>query len=171
MAKTLVKITGITLRSGHGTICASRVAACGTKRSGHSARHGSNRSGWPDGRADDHPASGWSVAAFAWLAEEGAANIGFAKRKILLDSVLTWIPGSAKDMLLADLFYPSIGLFQWLKVQAWHVRLRLKGNRFSAGRFVTGTCRPSGTVDTDHGVSHALCVRIGQGMPCNVRHS
>jgi len=99
---------------------------------------------------------GAPVAAFAWLAEEGAANIGFAKRKILLDSVLMWIPGSAKDMLLADLFYPSIGLFQWLKVQAWHVRLRLKGNRFSAGRFVTGTCRPSGTVDTDHGVGHAL---------------
>ncbi|MFA5919680.1 MAG: hypothetical protein WC856_00115 [Methylococcaceae bacterium] len=59
-------------------------------------------------------------------------------------------------MLLADQFYSSIGLFQWLKVRARHVLLRLKGNRFSAGRFVTGTCRPSGTVDTDHGVSHAL---------------
>jgi len=58
-------------------------------------------------------------------------------------------------MLLADQFYPSIGLFQWLKVQVWHVLLRLKGNRYLAGRFVTGTCRPSGTVDTDHGVSHA----------------
>ena len=30
-------------------------------------------------------------------------------------------------MLLADRFYPSTGLFQWLKAQAWHCGLRLKG--------------------------------------------
>lgn len=64
----------------------------------------------------------------AWLAEEGAANIGFAKQKILLDGVLPWLPDGAKVMLLADRFYPSIGLFQWLNAQAWHYRLRLKGN-------------------------------------------
>ena len=32
----------------------------------------------------------------AWLAEEGAANIGFAKQKILLDRVLSWLPDGAK---------------------------------------------------------------------------
>ena len=31
-------------------------------------------------------------------------------------------------LLLADRFYPSIGLFEWLKVHAWYYRLRLKGN-------------------------------------------
>jgi hypothetical protein len=41
-----------------------------------------------------------------WLTEEGAANIGFAKQKILLDSELTRIPDGAKVMLLADRFYP-----------------------------------------------------------------
>lgn len=39
-----------------------------------------------------------------WLAEEGSANIDFAKQKILLDRVLTWIPTGAKVMLLADRF-------------------------------------------------------------------
>jgi hypothetical protein len=63
-----------------------------------------------------------------WLTEEGAANIGFDKQKVLLDCVLAWLPDGAKVMLLADRFYPSIGLFEWLKVQAWHYRLRLKGN-------------------------------------------
>ena len=64
----------------------------------------------------------------AWLAEAGAANIGFSKQKILLDCVLAWIPDGAKVLLLADRFYPSIGLFEWLKVHAWYYRLRLKGN-------------------------------------------
>ncbi|MFZ2171692.1 MAG: hypothetical protein WAW61_18885 [Methylococcaceae bacterium] len=65
----------------------------------------------------------------AWLAQAGAANIGFGKQKILLDFVLTWIPDDAKVMLLSDPFYPSIGLlFAWLKDQAWYDRLRLKGN-------------------------------------------
>jgi hypothetical protein len=64
----------------------------------------------------------------AWLAEEGAANIGFARQKMLLDCVLRWLPDGAKAMLLADRFYPSTSLFQWLNAQAWHYRLRLKGN-------------------------------------------
>jgi hypothetical protein len=38
----------------------------------------------------------------AWLAEEGAANIGFAQQKVLLDCVLRWLPDGAKVMLLAD---------------------------------------------------------------------
>ena len=63
-----------------------------------------------------------------WLAEEGSANIGFAKQKILLDRVLAWIPTGAKVMLLADRFYPSASLFHWLNTHNWHYRLRLKGN-------------------------------------------
>ena len=35
----------------------------------------------------------------AWLTEEGAANIGFAQQKILLDSLLSWLPDGAKVML------------------------------------------------------------------------
>ena len=31
-------------------------------------------------------------------------------------------------MLLADRFYPSAGLFDWLQRHGWHYRLRLKGN-------------------------------------------
>jgi hypothetical protein len=64
----------------------------------------------------------------AWLAEAGAANIGFAQQKILLAKVMEWIPADAAVMLLADRFYPSVELFQWLKTQGWHYRLRLKGN-------------------------------------------
>lgn len=64
----------------------------------------------------------------AWLAEAGAANIGFPKQKVLLDKVREWIPAGADVMLLADRFYPSVDLFQWLKAQGWHYRLRLKGN-------------------------------------------
>jgi hypothetical protein len=64
----------------------------------------------------------------AWLAEACAANIGFPKQKILLDNVREWIPTDAAVMLLADRFYPSVELFQWLKTQGWHYRLRLKGN-------------------------------------------
>jgi hypothetical protein len=44
----------------------------------------------------------------AWLAEAGAANIGFAQQKILLDSVLSWLPDGAKVMLLADRFVPMV---------------------------------------------------------------
>ena len=64
----------------------------------------------------------------AWLAEEGAANIGFARQKELLERILPWLPQGAKVMLLADRFYPSAGLFQWLQQHKWSYRLRLKGN-------------------------------------------
>jgi hypothetical protein len=64
----------------------------------------------------------------AWLVEAGAANIGFAQQKILLAQVVEWIPAGAAVMLLADRFYPSVELFQWLKAQSWHYRLRLKSN-------------------------------------------
>lgn len=63
-----------------------------------------------------------------WTAETGAANIGFAKQKQLLEQVLTWIPAGAKVMLLTDRFYPSVDLFNWLDDHTWQYRLRLKGN-------------------------------------------
>jgi hypothetical protein len=64
----------------------------------------------------------------AWLAEAGAITIGFSQQKILLDKVREWIPAGAAVMLLADRFYPSVDLFQWLEAQGWQYRLRLKGN-------------------------------------------
>lgn len=47
-----------------------------------------------------------------WIAEAGAANMGFAKQKALLDKVQEWIPNGAAITLLADRFYPSMELFQ-----------------------------------------------------------
>lgn len=70
-----------------------------------------------------------------WTAEEGSANIGFAKQKQLLEQVLAWIPEGAKVMLLADRFYPSAGLFRWLEGHGWQYRLRLKGNLLAAPGF------------------------------------
>lgn len=64
----------------------------------------------------------------AWLAKEGAANIGFEGQSTVLEQVLAWLPEAAKVVLLADRFYPSSDLFGWLNAQGWGYRLRLKGN-------------------------------------------
>ncbi len=64
----------------------------------------------------------------AWWVEAGAANIGFAAQRVLLDRVREWLPTGAAVMLLADRFYPSAALFDWLHRHGWHYRLRLKGN-------------------------------------------
>lgn len=64
----------------------------------------------------------------AWIAEEGAANIGFEGQRIVLERVRGWLPAGAAVMLLADRFYPSAELFAWLHRYGWHYRLRLKGN-------------------------------------------
>jgi hypothetical protein len=64
----------------------------------------------------------------AWIVEEGAANIGFGKQKMILEQVLAWLPQGAAVQLSADRFYPSEGLFLWLQAQGWSYRLRLKGN-------------------------------------------
>jgi Transposase DDE domain len=86
-----------------------------------------------------------------WTAEEGSANIGFAKQKLLLEQVLAWIPRGAKVMLLADRFYPSADLFRWLVDHDWHYRLRLKGNLLADPGFgdkkTTGELLPPGTVE------------------------
>jgi hypothetical protein len=64
----------------------------------------------------------------AWIAEEGAANIGFEGQRIVLEQVRGWLPAGAVVMLSADRFYPSAELFKWLDRHGWHYRLRLKGN-------------------------------------------
>ncbi len=64
----------------------------------------------------------------AWIAEEGAANIGFEGQRTVLERVRAWLPAGAKVMLSADRFYPSAALFEWLDRHGWHYRLRLKGN-------------------------------------------
>lgn len=64
----------------------------------------------------------------AWCAATGAANIGFEQQEKLLELVLSWLPAGAKIMLLADRFYPSSHLFEWLQRHDWQYRLRLKGN-------------------------------------------
>ncbi len=64
----------------------------------------------------------------AWIAEEGAANIGFEGQRSVLERVRKWLPAGAKVLLSADRFYPSGALFGWLHTHGWHYRLRLKGN-------------------------------------------
>lgn len=63
-----------------------------------------------------------------WHVEAGAANIGFDAQRRLLDLVSTWLPSDVTVMLMADRFYPSTSLFDWLQQHSWDYRLRLKGN-------------------------------------------
>jgi len=64
----------------------------------------------------------------AWQIEIGEANIGFSGQQVLLERVRAWLPEGAAVMLLADRFYPSAALFEWLIAADWQYRLRLKGN-------------------------------------------
>lgn len=64
----------------------------------------------------------------AWAVEAGPANLGFDHQETLLERVRGWLPAGAEVLLLADRFYPSTDLFQWLHRCGWHYRLRLKGN-------------------------------------------
>ena len=64
----------------------------------------------------------------AWTVEAGPANIGFAGQEAVLERVRGWLPAGAAVLLLADRFYPSVDLFEWLHRHGWRYRLRLKGN-------------------------------------------
>jgi hypothetical protein len=64
----------------------------------------------------------------AWIAEEGAATIGFEGQRIVLERIGGWVPAGPAVMLSADRFYPSAALFEWLHRHGWRYRLRLKGN-------------------------------------------
>jgi hypothetical protein len=64
----------------------------------------------------------------AWIAEAGAANIGFEGQRKILDQVLAWLPMGAEVPLSADRFYPSVNPFDWLHARGWRYRSRLKGN-------------------------------------------
>ena len=64
----------------------------------------------------------------AWIAEAGAANIGFEGQRRVLERICRWLPAGVAVMLLADRFYPSVVLFEWLHRHGWRYRLRLKGN-------------------------------------------
>ena len=64
----------------------------------------------------------------AWWVEAGAANIGFVGQQVVLEQVRVWLPVGTAVLLLADRFYPSAELFDWLHRHGWRYRLRLKGN-------------------------------------------
>lgn len=83
----------------------------------------------------------------AWQVEAGAANIGFAGQRVLLERVRAWLPPGAAVLLLGDRFYPSADLFAWLQRCGWQYRLRLQGNL---------------TVDT--GVGEATTGELAQGV-------
>jgi hypothetical protein len=64
----------------------------------------------------------------AWKVESREASLGVEGQRILLERLLAWLPAGAAVMLRADRFYPSQGLFHWLREHGWQYRLRLKGN-------------------------------------------
>lgn len=102
----------------------------------------------------------------AWLAEEGAANIGFEGQRRVLERVLGWLPAGAAVMLSADRFYPSAALFAWLHTHGWCYRLRLKGNL----TVDTGSCEAT-TGELAHGVTERYLpdVRLFTGgVPTNL---
>lgn len=63
-----------------------------------------------------------------WRVEEGAANIGSAAQIKLLKELKLWLPADCKPILMADRFYPSHALFNWLKEEGFSWRIRLKGS-------------------------------------------
>jgi Transposase DDE domain len=54
--------------------------------------------------------------------------MGFDQPRGWLERVEGWLPDEARVLLLADRFYPSVGLLSWLKQARWHYRWRLKGS-------------------------------------------
>ena len=84
----------------------------------------------------------------AWRIEAGEANMGFTGQQGLLERVRSWLPEGAAVMLLADRFYPSAALFEWLIAAGWPYRLRLKGNLLvdvgGAGVVTTGDLATGG---------------------------
>lgn len=129
MVAALAEEPVIDLRGGGGAVGPARV---GPGRRERADRVAESR---PDGPRQSHggthgePAGGRSGALpLAWLAEVGAANIGWEGQRKVLDQVLAWLPKGAKVLLAADRFYPSVGLFAWLHAHGWGYRLRLKRN-------------------------------------------
>jgi hypothetical protein len=102
MVKTLVKITGITPRNGDGTVAQGALQQAGGN--GQVILLSMDQTDLGDRMAVlmITVRVGDRSLPLAWLAEEGAANIGFAQQKVLLDCVLRWLPDGAKVMLLAD---------------------------------------------------------------------
>lgn len=103
----------------------------------------------------------------AWIAEAGAANIGFAGQQIVLEQVRAWLPAGAPVLLSADRFYPSAELFRWLQAQGWRYRLRLKGNLVVD----TGSGDETTTGALAQGVSERYLPRVhlfGEGIPTNL---
>ncbi len=64
----------------------------------------------------------------AWTVEAGPAHLGFGAQEVLLERVRSGLPAGAEVRVLADRFYPSVELFEWLHARGWQYRLRLKGN-------------------------------------------
>lgn len=113
-----------------GELAESRKA-----RTKHPVEDGSDRPRQSDGIADDQLARGRARLATAWLAETGAANIGFNGQKRLLEQVLAWLPTRVSVLLSADRFYPSIDLFEWLHRQGCQYRLRLKSTNLADSEY------------------------------------
>lgn len=91
-----------------------------------------------------------------WLAEEGAANVGFEGQRKLLEQVRAWLPEGARVVLSADRFYPSSDLFDWINAQGWGYRLRLKGNLLAD----TGHGDETTTGELAQGVKEAYLVGV-----------
>jgi len=103
----------------------------------------------------------------AWAVEAGPANLGFDRQRTLLEQVRDGLPAGAEVLLLADRFYPSTALLEWLHRQGWHYRLRLKSNlSVDPGFGDIVTTRDLATGYTERGLPD---VRLfGGGVPTNL---
>jgi hypothetical protein len=104
----------------------------------------------------------------AWAVEAGPANLGFDAQQILLERVRDWLPAGVAVLLLADRFYPSVDLFEWLHAQPnWHYRLRLKGNLTVDPGF--GDLTTTGELAAGHAERYLRDVRLfNHGVPTNL---
>ena len=72
--------------------------------------------------------SGERAAPLCWHVEKGPANVGHKEQIQLLETAKAWLPEGCKPILMADRFYPSRPLLEWLRANGFSWRIRLKGS-------------------------------------------
>jgi DDE family transposase len=64
----------------------------------------------------------------AWCIKITKGNIGFSDQKVILDTVVEYLPENAEVILMGDRFYGTPELISYCQEKNWDYRLRLKGN-------------------------------------------
>src|SRR5512139_3095888 len=128
MAAAVVEESAAGEVEGAGAVRPHRGGGGGSERPNDHPEPRSNRPKQPVCGVAVGRTGGGSITAVGLGVEAGAANIGFAGEQVVLERVQTWLPAAARVRLLADRFYPSAALFEWLHRHGWQYRLQLKGN-------------------------------------------